>query len=1009
MNKLFTKIVGVALGLTMAIGVGVAVGSNKEVTPVHAADIETTYTITSKTWTATSGGVSANWTSIADMNYDSGGKIGLSSGSASASSPKAYTGVKSFVFTGTKSKAGAGSCELFYGNASTDSWTSLGSKPFSTSLTWTISPNVDGHLKFSMTRTNGNIYIVSLKVVEVENVVLSSITLNTDNVQKSFVVGDTFNSTGLVTTAHYSNGTSETVTPTSISAPDMSTSGQKTVTVSYTEGEVTKTATYSITVNAPKTVNNFELLGGVSSGDTITVEAESTDTSVVGTAVFYLLKFSDNTYGAATLSWDNTDGLSNVDHYTNEEAGDDNGGYVEPIFTKNGIFTLTLSYATETPLEIKWKVKGFPTISYIDDTLTPTNVSNPSSYSAWSGKDKTIVGINSDAVYGGYSTGGTAKFQMRDGNNQSGIYSTQSGGKINKVSVVWHSDQTTSRSLIIYGNNSAFESISDITSGTEVGSIDFSDSETEYTLSSTQNFAYVAVYASGGGALYLSSITFTWAVEEAPTDTLKSIAISSEPTITTYYAGQSISANGYVVTATFEDDEENTYESDVTAETVWTISYPTALAIDEGTTKDVTFTASYTAGGVTETDSKVKTITIAVDSVTTLGWSNRGTIDAFSGTTLGDAVDTTEWTFTPTWASGKADTPSWGTGSDDVHVSLYATATPTAESETKLTSSYVLQASDNGKYLVAYYKGTRTNSNVAINVTKWRSVIEVASGHGIYNFSTVSGSSEITNTTVFNGYFNSEDGLTAPTVTLTKVYQATSAVRLATGSATGSIVFDFGSMKVSSVTIVAHGWSSSESECTMSITNGGTVTTTSDTSSDTFNVELSSPISSVTFSSAKNNRICIQSISFTASGSQEIGKTEDCLGLESFIDTYLHMDDYEGTEGQAGPGWCKDEEHNYYGKNTTTGAKYAFNSLNANQRKLFTTNSAYLAEWTRLQAWAAANGESLNSSSMLAAARISPFTNIVSNTNTITVIVIISMISVTAIGGYFFLRKRKEN
>ena len=37
MNKLFTKIVGAALGLTMAIGVGVAVASNsKEATPVEA-------------------------------------------------------------------------------------------------------------------------------------------------------------------------------------------------------------------------------------------------------------------------------------------------------------------------------------------------------------------------------------------------------------------------------------------------------------------------------------------------------------------------------------------------------------------------------------------------------------------------------------------------------------------------------------------------------------------------------------------------------------------------------------------------------------------------------------------------------------------------------------------------------------------------------------------------------------------------------------------------------------
>ncbi len=39
------------------------------------------------------------------------------------------------------------------------------------------------------------------------------------------------------------------VTPTSVSTPDMSTSGNKTITVSYTENEVTKTASYNITVN----------------------------------------------------------------------------------------------------------------------------------------------------------------------------------------------------------------------------------------------------------------------------------------------------------------------------------------------------------------------------------------------------------------------------------------------------------------------------------------------------------------------------------------------------------------------------------------------------------------------------------------------------------------------------------------------------------------------------------------------------------------------------------------
>ena len=48
--------------------------------------------------------------------------------------------------------------------------------------------------------------------------------------------------------------------------------------------------------------------------------------------------------------------------------------------------------------------------------------------------------------------------------------------------------------------------------------------------------------------------------------------------------------------------------------------------------------------------------------------------------------------------------------------------------------------------------------------------------------------------------------------------------------------------------------------------------------------------------------------------------------------------------------------------------------------------------------------------SVSAGAKASPlslFSN--GNTNTVAIIVIISMVSVTAIGGYFFLKKRKEN
>lgn len=92
---------------------------------------------------------------------------------------------------------------------------------------------------------------------------LSSITLNTSSVQKSFSVGDAFNYTGLVVTANYSDCASKTVTPTSVSSPDMSTTGNKTVTVSYTESGTTKTATYTITVEAaPEYTVTFMNMGG---------------------------------------------------------------------------------------------------------------------------------------------------------------------------------------------------------------------------------------------------------------------------------------------------------------------------------------------------------------------------------------------------------------------------------------------------------------------------------------------------------------------------------------------------------------------------------------------------------------------------------------------------------------------------------------------------------------------------------------------------------------------------
>ena len=65
MNKLFTKIAALCLGATMAVGVGVAVASNsREATPVHAADTELTFSLTSNpgSWPTSSSAGNYNYT-----------------------------------------------------------------------------------------------------------------------------------------------------------------------------------------------------------------------------------------------------------------------------------------------------------------------------------------------------------------------------------------------------------------------------------------------------------------------------------------------------------------------------------------------------------------------------------------------------------------------------------------------------------------------------------------------------------------------------------------------------------------------------------------------------------------------------------------------------------------------------------------------------------------------------------------------------------------------------------
>lgn len=410
-------------------------------------------------------------------------------------------------------------------------------------------------------------------------------------------------------------------------------------------------------------------------------------------------------------------------------------------------------------------------------------------------------------------------------------------------------------------------------------------------------------------------------------------------------------------------------------------------------------TATITAASV-YTPSRTATfdVTVTADGVTALSWTKRPKFNSsatgfqtiWAGeTTLGDLMSQNGsdgiGVFNPTWKSSKSDSPTMGTGAHNVHIGLYDVGAPTEET-TPLTSSYVFTTADNGKYVVAFYEGKASTNNTQLSITKWRSVIESTTLTETFDYSAGGGNMS-----------QSGDITTASIAKSGSTTNESDSLRLGSGSATGTLTVTSSTNLISKIEVWVMSYGSDDATLNVGTENTGSI---SADEFERFEFTFDEAVSSVAMSTtASKKRVYVQKVVITSGGENQIGKTEDCLGLETFIDTYLHMDDYTASQG-----WCADEEHHYYST-----AKAAYNSLNTHQKSLFVGNSAYTSEYARLRAWAAANGESFNAQNTLAASsRIAPLSIINGSGNTVAIIVIVSMISVTAIGGYFFLRSKKE-
>ena len=114
-----------------------------------------------------------------------------------------------------------------------------------------------------------------------------------------------------------------------------------------------------------------------------------------------------------------------------------------------------------------------------------------------------------------------------------------------------------------------------------------SASDLTYTFSEPVNITSIKLEATK--SVYVYSITVTYTDSPEPQKTVKSLAITGEPTNKEYYVGDAFSADGLKVNATYDDDTQE----DVTAKATWTLAPAT---FTEAGAVSVTATAAF--GGV---------------------------------------------------------------------------------------------------------------------------------------------------------------------------------------------------------------------------------------------------------------------------------------------------------------------------------------------------------------------------------------------------------------------------
>lgn len=647
-------------------------------------------------------------------------------------------------------------------------------------------------------------------------------------------------------------------------------------------------------------------------------------------------------------------------------------------------------------------------------TITRNSFSSSGGY-AW--YDWTQTASNSASVSGKgelYTTATTSmQFNKSNGNKVAALYnSTAIPGSITKIEAktasgtnrAWNAYVTStacsaSGSTLTFGSNKTTVG-SNVTIGTSSTSLG----------TSSAGYSYFCLQENVTGASYLAEIKITF-IPKA----ISSIEVKTAPNKLNYEVGDTFDPTGLEITAHYSDSTSmdvayasaaSSFSFDPSTSTALTVS-DTSIAITyENKTcyQAISVTGAKTLSSISISGyqtSFVEGDTFSFGGTVTAHYSDSTQLDvtsssAFSGyimTSLGEQTVTVSYTYKGVTKTQDYNiTVSMGTltsislsgqttvyqkyspfSFDGVCTANFANGYQKAVTPTSVTSPNMATAGVKTVTVTFTYNNVTKNSSYDITVNANRVVIEVVETNLSSTItwpssSTPSISGDLTNVSA--------------TASGKTVYESSS-LRLGTSNGGGTITIN-ATQSITKVDIVAKYYSSNYSSAVLKVDGQSVTPLTS--SYQTYTVTLASVKTLFTvLTENSSNRINIQSITLYSQTSQEddISSTPDCVGLESFIDNYMHMDYVDNL------GYCKDEIHHYY-----SSARTAFNGLNEHQRELFTTNTAYFVEWNRLSTWAEFNGESLDEDNYLSL-KVLVDKNNVNNDSLLVVVIMISLMTTT--------------